>query len=104
EVARPETAVEGTDLRTRLAEAGVVGGDGEVADDVEHVAAADRVASDHRDDGLGQAADLLLQVEDVQARDAVAADVAGVAAHFLVAAGAEGVGPLAGEDDHADLR
>ncbi len=31
------------------------------------------------------------------------ADVTGVAAHALVAAGAERVRPLAGEDDHADL-
>ena len=35
--------------------------------------------------------------------DLVVADVAVVAADALVAAGAEGVRSLAGEDDHADL-
>ena len=34
---------------------------------------------------------------------AVVADVAALAADALVAARAEGVGALAGEDDHADL-
>src|SRR3954469_11962067 len=42
--ARPEAAVEAADLRARLAEARVVGGDREVADHVQDVAAADGVA------------------------------------------------------------
>ena len=72
------------------------------------MAAADRVAGDHRDDRLGQAADLDVQVADVEAADAllgdlVVADVAVVAADPLVAARAEGLGPGAGEDDRADL-
>src|SRR5437764_652505 len=45
----------------RLPEAGIVGGDGEVADEVEHVAAADGLPGDHGDDRLGQPADLHLQ-------------------------------------------
>ena len=64
-----EAAVEGADARAGLAEARVVGGDREVADEVQHVAAADRVAGDHRDDRLGQAADLDVQVGDVEAAD-----------------------------------
>ena len=52
-----------------LAEARVVGGDREVADEVQDVPAADGVAGDHRDDGLGQAADLDVQVGDVEAPD-----------------------------------
>ena len=56
------------------------------------MAAADGVAGDHGDDRLGQGADLALQVEDVEARHAVVADVAAVAAHLLVAAGAERLG------------
>ena len=104
-----EAAVEGADLRPDLPEAGVVGGDRQVADEVQHVAAADRVAGDHRHDRLGQPADLHVQVGDVEAPDAcagrpvVVVEVAGVAAHALVAARAEGVRPLAGEHDHADL-
>ena len=108
EVAGAVAAVEAADLRPGLAEAGVVGRDRQVADDVQHVAAADRVAGDHRDDRLRQAADLDLEVEDVEAADAplgdgVVTDVAVVAANSLVAAGAERLGPLAGEDDGTDL-
>ena len=72
------------------------------------MAAADRVAGDHRDHRLRQAADLDVQVADVEAADAllgdlVVADVAVVAADPLVAARAEGLVAGAGEDDRADL-
>ena len=70
EQARAVAAVERADLRAGLAEARVVGGDREVAADVQHVAAADRVAGDHRDDRLGQPAHLDVQVGDVEAADA----------------------------------
>ena len=69
EQAGAEAAVEAADPRAGLAEAGVVGGDREVADDVQHVAAADRVAGDHRDDRLGSAAHLHVQVGHVEAAD-----------------------------------
>ncbi len=74
--------------------------------------AADRVAGDHRHHRLRQPADLDVQVGDVEAPDAgwagpdyllVVVEVAGVAAHALVAARAERVRALAGEHDHADL-
>ena len=67
---RAEAAVERADPRAGLAEARVVGGDREVADEVQDVAAADRVAGDHRHDRLRQAADLDVQVGDVEAADA----------------------------------
>ena len=106
EQARAEAAVERADLRAGLAEARVVGGDREVADDVQHVAAADRVAGDHRDHRLRQPPDLDVQVGDVEAPDgclgARLGHVARVAAHALVAAGAEGQRTLAGQHDHAD--
>ncbi len=71
--------------------------------------AADRVAGDRSEHGLRQAADLHMQVADVEAADAllgdlVVAHVAVVAADPLVAAGAEGVVAGAGEDDRADAR
>ena len=74
---------------------------------MQHVAAADRVAGDHRHDRLWQPADLDVQVGDVEAPHPgtpglVLVQVAGVAAHALVAARAEGVRALAGEHDHAD--
>jgi hypothetical protein len=71
---------------------------------VEHVAAADRVAGDHRDDRFRQPADPDLEVEDVQTADAEFVHVAVVAAHLLVPSAAEGKWALAGEDHHADLR
>ena len=63
---------------------------------MQDVAAADGVAGDHRHHGLRRAADLDVQVADVEAADAllgdlVVADVAVVAANPLVAAGAEGL-------------
>src|SRR3954447_22762677 len=104
----PEAAVEASDPRPRLAEDGVVGCDGHVADQVEDVAAPDRIALDHRDDGLWQTTDLHVQVADVEAPDAllrhvVLAYIAVVSANPLVATGAEG--PIAGpgEDDRRDL-
>src|SRR4051794_40648503 len=100
-----EAAVEAADARPRLAEARVVGGDREVAEHVEHVAAADGVAGHHRHDRLGRAAHLDVEVGDVEAPDAAArrlvvGHVAAVAAHALVAARAEREWALAGEDDH----
>ena len=94
---RAEAAVEAPDPRPGLAEAGVVGGDREVADEVQDVAAADRVAGDHRDHRLRQAPDLDVEVADVEPadallRDLVVADVAVVSADALVAAGAERLG------------
>src|SRR4051794_4712662 len=109
EQARAEAAVERADLRAGLPEPRVVRRDRQVAADVEHVAAADRVPGDHRHDRLRAAAHLDLQVEDVQPPDAllgdrVVADVAVVATDALVAAGAERLVALAGEDDDADGR
>ena len=86
EQADPVAAVERADARARLPEPRVVRGDREVAAQVQHVPAADRVAGDHRDDRLREAADLDLEVEHVEAADALLVDVAVVAADLLVAA------------------
>ena len=66
-----EAAVEAPDPGAGLAEARVVGRDREVADQVQDLAAADRVAGDHRDHRLRQPADLDVQVADVEAADAL---------------------------------
>src|SRR5207248_10593390 len=63
---------------------GVVGRDGEVAEQVQHVAAPNRVARDHGDHRLGQVLDGALQVEGVEARHALLIYVATLAAHTLV--------------------
>ena len=73
---------------------------------MQHVSATYRVPGDHRDHGLRSAANLDLQIEDIQASDAlvrnfVIADVAIVAADHLIAAGAEGEVALTGQDDDA---
>jgi hypothetical protein len=57
---------------------------------MEDVAAADCVARHHGNHGLGQPPDLDLEVQHVEARHAVGADVAALAAHRLVAATTEG--------------
>src|SRR5262249_20869411 len=80
EQSRAVAPVEAANARACLAKPGVVGSDGEVADDVQDVTAADGVAGDHRDDRLGRAPDLDLEVEDVEAADAAFVAVAIVAA------------------------
>jgi len=95
-----------------LPEASVVGGDRQIADEVQHVAATDRVARDHRHDRLRQAADLDVQIGHMEAANSglrgsglnlLVVQVSGVAPHALVAPRAEGVWTLAGEHDHTDL-
>src|ERR1051325_2522207 len=103
-VRRAEAAVEGADARAGLAEARVLRGDGEVADDVQDMPAADGVARDHGHDGLGQTADLLLHVEDVEARHALPVDVPPLPPHPLLPTRAKRLGTFAGEDDDADVR
>ena len=67
------------------------------------MAAADGVAVDHGNDGLWQVAYLLLHVEHVEARHAVAAHVATAALDVHVAAGAEGLVAGSRQDDHANV-
>ena len=71
---------------------------------MQDVPAADGVAGDLSDHGLGQSADLNLQVEHVEATDALARDVVVtdipvVTTDALIAPGAERVGTGAGQDD-----
>ena len=96
-----EAGIEAADARSGLPEDGVLGGDAQVADDVQDVAAADGEAVDGGDDGFGQGADLFLHVEHGEARHAVAVEVAAAALDVHVAAGAEGDVAGAGEDDDA---
>jgi hypothetical protein len=79
-----EAAVETANPRPGLAEDRVVAGDRQVADQVEDVTASDGIARDHRDDRLGQTADLDVEVADVQSADALLGDL--VIAHVAVVA------------------
>ena len=103
QVGGAQPPVEGAHLGAGLSEFGVVRRNGQVADDVEDMPSADGIAGHHGDDRLGHGADGALHVQNVQARYAVFADVARISAHFLVAAGTEGVRAFPGEDDHAHL-
>ena len=104
EVAAAESAIEAADFRAGLAELGVVRRDGEIAHDMEHMPAADSVSGNHRNDGFWQRAELALDVEDVQARDAVFADVTGISTYLLIAAGAEGERSFSTKDDDTHVR
>src|SRR5436190_15723752 len=59
-------AVERADLRAGLAEDRVLRGDRQVADDMEDVAATDRIAVDEGNDRDRQGTDVALQIENVQ--------------------------------------
>ena len=98
----PEAGVEGADARAGLPEDRRLRGDREVADHVQHMPAADRVAVHEGDHRLRHRADVALQRQHVEARHAVIADVAALTTHALVAAGTEGARARAGEQHHAD--
>src|SRR5215208_6569837 len=110
---RAESAVEAADLRTDLSELRVVSGDGEVAYHVQDVASADGVSRHHRNDGLGAAPDLDVQIRDVEAPDRLSSrgatgrvrvfEVSGVSSYLLVPTRAESVRPLARQDDDPGL-
>ena len=70
---------------------------------MQHVSAANGKAVDHGDDRLGQRANLLLDVENVEARHAVGAHVSAPALDVHVASAAEGLVAGAGQDDHVDV-
>ena len=103
EVAGAEAGVERADARAGLAEARRVGGDREVAQHVQHVSAADRVAVHRGDHRLGDVADHAVQVLDLEQARLRRPVVAGLGALLLVAAGAEGPVAGAGEAHDADV-
>src|SRR5690606_6415674 len=109
QIAGAKAAVEAADDGTGLAEDGVVGGDGQIADDVQDVPPADGVARHQGDNWLGHRADDALQLQYVAPGQAVLVDVARLAAYLLVAARAERVDAIpgrravAGQQHDADL-
>ena len=66
EVGGAVAGVEGTHFGPGLAENGIIGGNGQVADHGQDVAAADGIAGDHGDHGLRAGAYLAVQVQHVQ--------------------------------------
>src|SRR5262249_51652928 len=86
-----------------LSKAGVLRGDGQVAEQMQHGTTADGVASNHRNYRLGQILDDTLQIECVQSRHTVLAHIATMATHALVASGAKGLSARTSKEHHADL-
>src|SRR3954447_4881067 len=104
EQADPEPGIERADLRADLPEDRVFAGDREIADDLEDLAATDRVAVDEGDDGDGQRSDLALEVQHIEPRKPVAPDVPASVLEPLVAARAERLFAGAREEGAADRR
>ena len=100
---RAEPGVETPHARPRLAEYRVLRRQREVADDVQHVPAADGIAVHRGDDRLRDHADDGVQLRDAKLRVAGAVLVAVLAAHLLVAAARERLVARARQDDHADV-
>ena len=94
QVARPKSAVEAAHLRTHLAEDRVVRREAQIAHDVQHVTAPDRVTRHQRDHDLGHRADELLQIQHIQPRHPIVTNVTGVPADALIAARAKRVLPI----------
>lgn len=88
-----ETAVETAHLGADLAHDGIIGSDGKIADDMEDMASANGIARDEGDHYLGHRADETLEVEDIEAGNAMGVNVASlfVAAYILVTACAKRV-------------
>jgi hypothetical protein len=72
EIGRAEAGIDRADLGPDLAELGLLGGDGQVAERGQHVAAADGETLHAGDHGLGHVADQRLQFLDRQADGAAA--------------------------------
>src|SRR3954464_8182077 len=71
---------------------------------MQYVTPADGIAGDRGDNGFGDVANEVLQVEDVQTRDMVLTDVASVTANLLIAARAKRLIPSTGEDHNTDVQ
>ena len=98
-----ETGVERADPRTVLTERRVVGGDGQVTQQVQDVPAADGEPVDRRDHRLGNVADHAVQRVHLEQPALRRPVVARLHPLLLVAAGAERLVARAGEADDADL-
>ena len=91
QIARAEACIERAYLWTGLSENGVLAGNAQVADNMQHVSSADGVAVDHCNDGLGQTADLHLHIQHAEPWNTLLVDIASMPLHVHVATRAEGM-------------
>ena len=96
-------AVKRTDAGTGLTETCIVSSNRKIAHHVKNMTAADTPSGNHCNDGFRAGSDLTLEIQNVQTRNAVAADIAAVAANLLVSSGAEGIFSLTGKNDDTDV-
>jgi hypothetical protein len=106
EQAGPEARVEGADARPVLTEARVLGGDGQVTEHVQDMAAADGEPVHRGDHRLGNVADDALQRRHLEEPVLRGSVVAGLGTLLLVAADAERAlaRPAEADDTHTVVR
>src|SRR6266566_4029801 len=92
------------DPGTSLSKPGIIGGNGQIAEQVQHVTAPDGVACDHCYDRLGKIFDDFLQVEGVQAGHTIFADVPAMTSNALITSRAECLVARTCKDDYANFR
>ena len=102
QIAGTKACIERANLGTRLSEAGVFCGNGEVAYNMQYMASADGKSVYHGNDGLRKTADLHLHIQHVQTGHTIIAYISSVAFHIHVATGTEGHVAGSGEQYNAD--
>ena len=102
EITAPEPGIKRADLGPGLPEDGVVCRDRQITDEMQNMPAADREACDHGNHRFWKMANLFLQIEDIQARHTVFADITGFPTNALIAAGAKSFPPLPRQDHDTD--
>ena len=70
---------------------------------MQHMAASDGISVYHRDDGLGQRADLFLHVQYVETGHSVCSHISSAAFHMHVATRTEGFVACSGQHHNADV-
>src|SRR5439155_22023080 len=103
QVSGPEAGIERAHAWPGLPEDGALGGDRQVAEEVKHVAATDRVAVDRGDHRFRDLPDQTVQVLDLEKTRFGRAVVPGLRTLFLVAARGKRAIAGAGEGDYPDV-
>src|SRR5713101_1045753 len=97
-------SVKTADPGTSLPKPGIVGGDRQIAEQVEHVTTTDGIACNHSYNWLGKILNDFLQVERVQARHTIAADVSAMTSNTLIPSRAECLIACTCKNHHTNLR
>ena len=85
EIRRAETGIKTSHLRPRLSKDGILTGNRQVADKVQHMTTTNGIAIHHGNNGFGQTTDLHLYVEYGETGHALLIDIAATAFHVHIA-------------------